>query len=160
MPFSTLPTPIWYDASTNFYGDDWGHFPSDETFVKSFPLTAHPFSVSDLDYCHNLIQLLTWETSQWTGTSRLCRHASTEDVVDYIDENMGISQLLRILFLKLRDEVLHHAASVHVHKLLMLRRQISNNPQLPWPICEMTEQLQLAKDICNCSINNTLEFPV
>lgn len=138
-------TPIWYAASTDFYGDDWVRFSSDETFVKSFPLIARPFPVSDLDYCHNLIQLLTWETSQRTGTSRLRQHADMEAAADHIDENMVISQLLRILFLKLRDEVLHNAASAHDHNLLMLRRQISNNPQLPWTIHEMAKQLHISQ---------------
>lgn len=138
-------TPIWYAASTDFYSDDWVRFSSDETFVKNFPLTAHPFSISDPDYCHNLIQLLTWETSQRTGTSRVYRHAKTEDTIDHIDENMIISQLLRILFLKMRDEVMHHAASAYDHKLLMLRRQISNNPQLSWTVYEMAEQLHISQ---------------
>lgn len=138
-------TPIWYAASTDGYGDDWVRFSSDETFVKNFPLTGYPFTVSDPDYCHNLIQLLTWETSQSAGTSRLCHHAKTAPNTGHIDENIVISQLLRILFLKLRDEVLHRTASAHGHKLLMLRRQISNNPQLPWTVRQMAEQLHISQ---------------
>ena len=138
-------TPVWYAASTDCYGDDWIRFSSDEPFVKNFPLMNRPFLVSDPDYCHNLIQLLTWETSQWTGTPRFCHHVMTGNTAGYTDDNMVISQLLRILFLKLRDEVLHRTASVHDHKLLMLRRQISNNPQLPWTVREMAEQLHISQ---------------
>lgn len=55
----TPHTPIWYSASTDSYSDDWVRFSSDETFVKSFPQTNRPFPISDPEYCHNLMQLLT-----------------------------------------------------------------------------------------------------
>ncbi|MCI8316437.1 MAG: helix-turn-helix transcriptional regulator [Lachnospiraceae bacterium] len=139
-------TPIWYSASTDCYSDDWVRFSSDETFVQNFPQTNRPFLISDPDYCHNLIQLLTWETSLWTGTSRSFHHAKADDCANQSNESNSpvISQLLRILFLKLRDDVLHHAVFPHDHALLMLRRQISNNPQLPWTIQNMAELLHIS----------------
>ncbi len=139
-------TPIWYSACTDYYSDDWVRFSSDETFVRNFPLTTCPFPISDPEYCHNLMQLLTWETSLRTGTSRTCHYArSEEDAVETdANDNPTISQLLRILFLKLRDDVLHHAASSHDHELLMLRRQISNTPQFPWSVREMAQHLHLS----------------
>lgn len=137
---------IWYAASTECYGNDWIRFTSDETFVRNFPLSARPFPVSDSDYCHNLIQLLTWETSQWKGTARECHHAGTDTLSDSAtnQENLIISQLLRILFFKLRDDVMHHAASSHDHELLTLRRQISNNPQFAWSVQEMAKLLHVS----------------
>lgn len=73
-------------------------------------------------------------------------YAKAEDAAAQTDanDNPTISYLLRILFLKLRDDVLHHAASSHDHELLMLRRQISNNPQFPWSVREMARQLHLS----------------
>ncbi len=143
-------TPVWYAASTDSYSDDWIRFSSDETFVKNFPLTAHPFSVSDPDYCHNLIKLLTWETSLWTGTSRIYHHAVAEYDSKQPNDNIVISQLLHILFLKLRDEVLQLKTSSHSHELFMLRRQISNNPQFPWTVREMAEQLHISPGHMQC----------
>lgn len=139
-------TPIWYSASTDNYSDDWIRFSSDEAFVQNFPQTNRPFPIADPDYCHNLIQLLTWETSLLTGTSRAFHHAKTDGCTNQSKKNNNpvITQLLRILFLKLRDDVLHHAAFPHEHTLLMLRRQISNNPQLAWTIQNMAEQLHIS----------------
>ena len=142
----TPHTPIWYSGTTDNYSDDWIRFSSDETFVQSFPQTNRPFPISDPDYCHNLIQLLTWETSLWTGTSRSFHHAKTDGCTNESNENSNsvTAQLLRILFLKLRDDVLHNAISPHNHALLMLRRQISNNPQYSWTIQNMAEQLHIS----------------
>lgn len=142
----TPRTPIWYSADAECYSDDWVRFSSDETFVTNFPQTNRPFPVSDPEYCHNLMQLLTWETSLRTGTSRSFHHAGVDDCVDQSDENDNpvTTQLLRILFLKLREDALHHDASPRGHALLMLRRQISSTPQLPWTIHKMAEQLHIS----------------
>lgn len=137
---------IWYAASMGYYGNDWIRFASDETFVSNFPLSCRPFPVSDPDYCHNLIQLLTWETSQLDGTAREYHYAGSEVIPDteYEQGNLIISQLLRILFLKLRDDVLNLTAPTHNHELLTLRRQIYNNPQLAWNVPEMAKQLHIS----------------
>lgn len=142
----TPRTPIWYSAGKDSYSDDWVRFSSDETFVKNFPQPDRPFPVSDPEYCHNLIQLLTWETSLRTGTSRSIRHARADDRADLSGENDNpvTAQLLHILFLKLRSDALHHNASPHGHALLMLRRQISNTPQSPWTVRKMAEQLHVS----------------
>lgn len=137
---------IWYAASRETYGNDWIRFASDETFVRHFPLFSHPFPVSDPDYYHNLFQLLTWETSQLDGTSRLLRHAGADMQSDLVTKqgNSAISQFLHVLFSKLRDDVFHHEVSSHDHELLMLRRQISNNPQLAWNVQEMAKILHIS----------------
>ena len=51
--------------------------------------------ISDPEYCHNLMQLLTWETSLWTGASRSCNHARAEACTDQSDgnDNAVIAQL-------------------------------------------------------------------
>lgn len=145
---------IWYGACTDSYGNDWLRFSSDEPFVRLFPLTAHPFPVSDPEYCHNLIQMLTWETSQWIPSSRADRHASADTLPgserdlkpnsEINQHSLIISQLLHILFLKLREDVLHHASSPHDHELLILHRQIINYPQLAWNVSEMAKQLHVS----------------
>lgn len=147
---------IWYGASGEPYGNDWLRFASDESYVRLFPLMARPFPVSDPAYCHSLIQLLTWETSPWTAA--LCTEHQAEEIMGIpsntadnkrnrfapAEDSQTVSQLLRILFLKLREDVLHHAASPHDHELLMLRRQIINDPQLPWNVGEMAKQLHIS----------------
>ena len=161
--------PVWYAASADCYGDDWVRFSSDETFVQNFPLTAHPFPISDPDYCHNLIQLLTWETSRLSGTSRIYHYAKSEYNQEQMSKNdtSVISQLLHILFLRLYDEVLHHDTSAHSHELLSLRRQISNNPQLPWTVDKMAEQLHISpghlqllykRQFGNSCMNDIIDF--
>ena len=56
-------SPVIYGACGERYGDDWIRFESDETFVKTFSRISEPFAVSDAAYCHNLVQLLTWESA-------------------------------------------------------------------------------------------------
>lgn len=113
--------PIWYGAAQKPYGNHWMRFASDESFVKNFSQMGIPFSVSDPEYCHNLFQLITWETSQ-----------------------VVISQLLRILFGKLRDDLLNTQGTCHDHELLALRRRISSAPQLPWNISDMARELHIS----------------
>lgn len=145
---------IWYGACSGSYGNDWIRFASDEPFVRKFPLPARPFPVSDPAYCHSLFRLLTWETAQLFEKAKSNPHTSEappliQDSFALGDPtasqgDMIISQLLHILFLKLRSDVLHHAASPHDHELLMLRRQITNTPQLPWNVAEMARQLHVS----------------
>lgn len=123
---------IWYGACGECYGNDWIRFASDEPAAENFPLAAHPFPVSDPDYCHNLFQLLVWEAGQ-SGEKEENEQSS-----------QIISPLLHILFLKLRSDVLHRAASPHDHELLGLRREIANSPQLSWTVAEMAKQLHMS----------------
>lgn len=113
--------PIWYGAVQKPYGNHWLRFTSTESFVVNFPQLAVPFSVSDPEYCRSLLQLITWETS-----------------------SVVISQLLRILFEKLRDDLFHLQITCHDHELLALRRRISTTPQLPWNITDMAEELHIS----------------
>ncbi len=113
--------PIWYGAARKKYGNHWLRFASDESFVTNFSQPAVPFTVSDPEYCHNLFQLLTWEASP-----------------------VVISQLLRILFDKLRDDLLHAQSSSHDYELLSLRRRISASPQLSWSISDMAKELHIS----------------
>lgn len=120
-PFSHVE----YGASGESYGDDWIRFESDEAFVKNFPRIHEPFAVSDAAYCHNLVQLLTWE-------STIGRYDG------------AISQLFHILFYKLEDDLLHHESAAHDQELLTLRKSIMNNPQEDWSIADMARQLHLS----------------
>ncbi len=114
-------TKIWYGASKERYGDHWLRFSCDESFVTNFPQQARPFPVSDPEYIRRLFQLLTWENSQ-----------------------LIISQLLRILFQKLHDDVLHTELLGHDHELLALRRKIATTPEDNWNISDMASQLHIS----------------
>jgi AraC-like DNA-binding protein len=118
-------SPVGYGTCGDCYGDDWIRFESDESFVKNFSRINEPFPVSDVDYCHNLVQLLTWESTmgQYDG---------------------AISQLFHILFYKLEDDLLHHESAAHDQELLTLRKSIMNNPQMDWRIADMAKQLHLS----------------
>lgn len=112
---------IWYGAAVESYGNHWLRFTTDESFVINFPQTAVPFSISDPEYCHRLFQLLTWEDSQ-----------------------LIISQLLRILFSKLHEDLSHTQISCHDHELLALRRRIATAPELSWNVSDMAEELHIS----------------
>lgn len=118
---------IHYRASGTEYGNDWLRFTTDETFVTQFPVQGIPFPVSDPDYCHNLLKLLTWESS-----------------FSSVNSEMIISNLLRVLFLKLNEDSSHLEDSAHSNNLLNLRKQIYNSPQLSWNISHMAEKLHLS----------------
>ena len=96
-------------------------FSSDESFVTNFPQQGIPFAVSDPEYCRRLFQLLTWETSP-----------------------LIISQLLRVLFAKLHDDLSNTSIACHDHELLSLRRKIATNPELPWNTTDMANELHIS----------------
>lgn len=118
---------VYYRAANEEYKNDWIRFHSDESFVEQFPLKNVPFSVSDPEYCHTLIKLLTWESSFVS--------ASSESV---------ISHLLRVLFSKLYESSADSPANLHTHALIDLHKKIYNNPQFPWNINQMSEELHLS----------------
>jgi len=146
--------PIWYGAAGKVYGNHWLRFGSDESFVCDFPQMAVPFSISDPEYFYNLFELLTWETSQPPGGPRLCKNsgiitqsgdsALTHHVSGSLSEDLIISQLLRILFYKLHNELLSTRHTFHDHELLALRRKISASPQYPWNVSEMAKELHIS----------------
>ncbi len=118
---------IYYRASGEEYHNDWIRFYSDESFVEQFPLKNVPFPISDPEYCHNLFKLLTWESS--------FASASSESI---------ISHLLRVLFAKLYENSSNSMVSTHTHALVHLHKSIYNNPQFPWNINQMAEDLHLS----------------
>lgn len=146
--------PIWYGASQDTYGNHWLRFASDESFVKNFPQLAVPFLVSDPEYCRGLFQLLTWETSQMLSSSLASQSAGivTKEgysepkrrTADLVQTDFIVSQLLRILFTKLHDDLLNTPGSFHDYELLSLRRRISTAPQLPWNISDMAKELHIS----------------
>lgn len=118
---------IYYRACGTEYRNDWLRFITDETFVTKFPVLGVPFTVGDPEYCHNLIKLLTWESSFTSLNSEII-----------------ISNLLRVLFLKLNEDSTRHEPIIHAGSLLNLRKQIYNSPQLAWNISHMAERLHLS----------------
>ena len=112
---------IWYGAADETYSNHWMQISSDESFVVNFPQQGIPFSVSDPEYCRRLMQLLSWEESP-----------------------LIISQLLRILFNKLHDDLTNTTICQHDHELLALRREISSKPELPWNVSDMANELHIS----------------
>lgn len=118
---------FFYKACADTYENDWIHFSSDESFIRQFPLIGVPFTVSDLEYCHNLIKLLTWEVSFSCANSELI-----------------INNLLQALFLKLQEDTVHQEDIPHASGLLQLRKRIYSHPQKPWNIASMAEEMHLS----------------
>lgn len=145
---------IWYGAADQPYRNNWIRFASDESFVTNFPQQAVPFSVSDPEYCHTLFKLLTWETSHLVNSTDLYRNIgiiTEENGATYVHNDVNsnhsglvISQLLRILFGKLHDDIFNESNTGHDYELLALRRQISQNPQLDWNIADMAKGLHIS----------------
>lgn len=116
---------IRYGACGEQYGNDWIIFSTDETYVTQFPLIGTPFPVMDPEYCHNLFQLLTWEHGQ----------ENYETV---------ISQLMSVLFHKLRGDVGRSEETDYSRELLALRRRVVNHPRQAWSVAGMAEQLHIS----------------
>ena len=116
---------IRYGACEGSYGNDWIIFDSDETYVTQFPLLGAPFPVMDPDYCHSLFQLLTWEHQQ-----------EGYETVE--------SQLMSVLFHKLRGDIVRPDDADYGRELLALRRQIVNQPWQAWNVPGMAERLHIS----------------
>ena len=116
---------IHYSACEETYSNDWIIFSSDEAYVTQFPLQNRPFPAPDADYCHNLFQLLTWEHMQ----------SSNETVA---------SQLLELLFQKLRAGIELPGDADYRLELAALRRRIISQPERNWNVSEMAAQLHIS----------------
>jgi len=118
---------IYYRANGEEYRNDWIRFRSDESFVEQFPIKNAPFAVRDVEYCHNLFKLLTWESSLESANSEAT-----------------ISHLLWVLFSKLHETSAEEPANAHTQMLVRLHKKICNQPQAPWNIAQMAEELHLS----------------
>lgn len=118
---------ISYRACREIYQNDWIRFSTDDPLVTQFPLMGTPFPVSDTEYCHLLLKLLTWETSLASA-----------------DSDLSVSNLLQVLFLRLRQDTARQAATSHSSQLFRLRKKIYNSPQHPWSISAMAQELHLS----------------
>ena len=114
-----------YGACEETYGNDWIIFSSDESYVRQFPLQNRPFPVLDPEYCHNLFQLLTWEHMQ----------GNYEAV---------ISQLMSLLFQKLRADADQRNSPDFYRELTALRRRILSQPRLDWNVPAMASELHIS----------------
>ncbi|MDO4867255.1 MAG: hypothetical protein Q4C10_11940 [Clostridia bacterium] len=116
---------IHYGACEETYGNDWIIFSSDEPYVTQFPMQNRPFPVPDADYCHNLFQLLTWEHVQ-----------SGHEAVT--------SQLMALLFQKLRAGISQPEDADYRLELTALRRRIMSQPLRNWNVSDMAAQLHIS----------------
>lgn len=123
----TPGTRIFYRACGEEYCNDFIRFRSDESFVEQFPLKNIPFPVRDPEYCHNLFKLLTWESSFSSANSETT-----------------ISHLLWVLFSKLHETAAEEVLGAHTHALVELHKKICNQPQEPWNITQMAEEMHLS----------------
>lgn len=119
---------ICYRSSNCEYKNDWVRFRTNESFANELSVKNIPFSVSDPEYCHNLIKLITWESSFASPNSELI-----------------LSHLFYSLFLKLFDSCREgQEPSSHASGIIALRKKIYNNPQFPWSVKQMAEELHLS----------------
>ena len=123
----TPGTKVFYRACSEEYRNDFIRFRSDESFVEQFALKNVPFAVRDPEYCHNLFKLLTWESSFTSANSETT-----------------ISHLLWVLFSKLHETAAEEVVGAHTHALMGLHKKICNQPQAPWNIAQMAEELHLS----------------
>ena len=114
-----------YGACGDFYGNDWIIFSSDETRVTHFPLLAAPFPVTDPEYCHALFKLLCWEHAQDNYQS-------------------VISQLMDVLFHKLRSDLDRTYDDDYHWELQALRREIMSHPRRSWTVEDMAAELHIS----------------
>ncbi|MDO4292816.1 MAG: AraC family transcriptional regulator [Eubacteriales bacterium] len=124
-------TPIYYRACGPRYENDWCRFDSDEKAVCSFPLTGVPFALPDAEYCHNLFQLLTWKNS-FPGKNN-----------EWIEDQL-FTLLLTELHEAAQKYIPHKLPPSRSQELLSLRKEIYNNPQLPWSVSRMAQRLHVS----------------
>lgn len=142
--------PIHYGACGEPYKNDWIRFSSNEKLITNFPIQCEPFILSDPEYCHALVQLLTWETSAIMHTSRNYHNSGTDTTKNQEASALlkpdfnTVDILLRILFGKLREDVLHPLSSSHEQELLQLRKQIINMPEHNWNVPQMAKDLHIS----------------
>lgn len=145
---------IWYAAHDGPYRDSWIRFTTDEPFVTEFLPLGIPFFVSDPEYCFRLIQLLTWEVANLSGTPLFgqgcCRitqshGTASENPPEHGEESRYfIHQLMQILFGKLQNSLQPRPGTPYDYALLELRRRIAANPQLPWNVSQMAQELHIS----------------
>lgn len=123
----TPGSQVLYRACEENYCNDWVRFRCDESFVEQLSLRNIPFPVSDAEYCHSLIKLMTWESTLSSSESREV-----------------LAHLFRALFLKLRESCIRPAGSPHSQEMLDLRKHIYNNPEFPWNVEDMARELHLS----------------
>ncbi|MBO4291072.1 MAG: helix-turn-helix transcriptional regulator [Lachnospiraceae bacterium] len=118
---------VLYRACENTYTNDWIRFTCDESYLEQLPLKNQFFSVTDAEFCHNLIVMMTWESTMHTPES-----------------NEILSHLLHSLILKLCESCAYPAGSPHMQEMLDLHKRIYNHPELPWNVDIMADALHLS----------------
>ena len=118
---------VLYRACEENYVNDWIRFRCDESYADLLPLKNQPFQAGDAEYCHDLLKLMTWE-------STIGSPESTE----------VLSHLLKALLLKLAENCSRPAGNPHMQEMLDLRKRIYNNPELSWSVDAMAQELHLS----------------
>lgn len=116
-----------YKAAEETYSNDWVRFETKELYITDFPVLGKPFLVSDPEYYHRLMQLITWE-SAFSG----------------VTSEEAISNLFRILFLKLHEDSKKILVGLDTKEINLLRKEIYNSPNYPWSIQMMASKLHIS----------------
>ena len=130
---------ILYRACVNQYVNDWVRFDSTESYATEVTIPfGVPFHLSDPEYCHKLVQLL-----------------STENFLTNDYRELSIDYLFRLLFNKLMESCKHSRNAPQYQNLLELRRAIHNNPANPWTVSVMADYLHLSHGYLQTLYKNT-----
>lgn len=119
---------ICYQACEKTYGNDWIRFTTDASFVVDFPVKGQPITISDSEYYHQLVRLITWESAT-TGQN----------------SEMILTNLFRILFAKLLEDTRIRSQSQGVYEISLLRREIYNFPSMPWSVHNMSKRVHMSE---------------
>lgn len=119
---------IYYQACPPLFINDWVRFETDEPYITHSTLPfGQPFSLEDPDYCHKLLELLSFE------------HNYNRDY-----KKSSLDCLLRTLFNKLLESHAHEHLLPHYYSLLKLRTAIQNNPGESWTVSRMAEVVSVS----------------
>ena len=109
------------------YTNDWIHFNTDEDFITHFPMNNIPFTPSDPEYIHNVIELINWEATE-----------------DNSPTNPNMRDLFHLLIGKLSKDIAASESTPYRQELLKIRRDIMLHPEQNWNIPDMAAKLNIS----------------
>ncbi len=109
------------------YKNDWIHFNTDEEFILKFPMNNIPFTPSDPDYIHNIIELINWEAND-----------------DSSPNNTHMRDLFHLLIGKLSKDISGSESTPYRQELLKIRREIMLHPERHWSVPDMADKLNIS----------------
>lgn len=120
-------TPISYCSAEQIYINNWIQFTTQDDFILNFTSPGTPLHLNDPDYCDHIFRLLSWEEALSSETKKV-----------------NTTLLVQILISKLSDSIHPEIPSIYSPLLVELRKEIKNNPQLPWTVNTMANKLHIS----------------